>query len=100
MIRVGPHPRALLRYSLRSLSRRRFFQELHNPQTHDFSLLLRGHAQFVIRVVSESPLERGEHLAGAPAGRADDENVAETGFVVAIARGEPRAKRVAGLARS
>ena len=47
-------------------------------------------------MIRQALFEHREHLLCAPARGADDENVAETGLVVAIAFGEAIADRVAG----
>src|SRR5439155_25704510 len=67
-----------------------------DSQRRDLSLLFRGNPQFVIRLIRQAAFEHREHLLCASAGGADDENVAETGFVVAIAFGEAIPDRVAG----
>src|SRR5439155_25066018 len=67
-----------------------------DSQRRDLSLLRRGNSQFVIRLIRQAAFEHREHLLCAPARGADDENVAETGLVVAIAFGEAIADRVAG----
>src|SRR5206468_811504 len=70
-------------------SRGDLIEQLRQPQPRDLPLLFGSDAQFLRRVVAQPLLEQVQHLARGFSRRADDEDVAETGFVLLIRPSEP-----------
>ena len=65
-------------------------EQLRQPQARNLPLLVRRDAQSRSSGSLPQPaLEQVQHLGGRLAGRADDENVSESRFVVAVRVGEP-----------
>src|SRR5262245_20780243 len=74
--------------------------ELLEPQARDLALLLGSLAELGLGVVAQAAIELGEHVVRAPAGRVDQEDVAEPLLVRAVALLEPTKDILGGVGRS